>query len=199
MQQMSVTLQSADGKNTGMAGRPTQPMTDQNGDFKTAGYLPGKYLVAPSGPVPGGWMIKSAATQGRDAMVTPLELKDTGLNDLVITFTDQTGQLSGTAHGPSAGQAPAATVLLFPFDYRTWIANGMPARLTRTNAAATKTGAFSLQNILSGEYAVVALDDRDVVDNQDAAFFAAAARVATRVTLADGEKKSLDLSIVRIR
>jgi tellurite resistance-related uncharacterized protein len=117
----------------------------------------------------------------------------------VITFTDQTGQLSGTAHGPSAGQAPAATVLLFPFDYRTWIANGMPARLTRTNAAATKTGAFSLQNILSGEYAVVALDDRDVVDNQDAAFFAAAARVATRVTLADGEKKSLDLSIVRIR
>jgi len=199
MQQLNITLQSTDGKNAGMAARPSQPMTDQNGVFKTPGYLPGKYLVQPSGPIPAGWMVKSASTQGRDAMVAPLELKDTDLNDLVITLTDQTGQLSGTVHGPSAGQAPAATVILFPFDYRTWITNGMPARVMRTNVASTKTGAFNIANLLAGEYAVVALDDRDVVDNQDAAFFAALARVATRVTLSDAEKKSLDLPIVRIR
>jgi hypothetical protein len=199
MQQMNVLLQSADGKNASIPGRSGQPMTDQNGVFKTPGYLPGKYLVVAQGPVGAAWMVKSASTQGRDATVAPMELKDTDINDLVITFTDQTGQLSGSAHGPAAGQTPAATVLLFPFDYRTWITNGMPPRLTRTSVAATKTGAFNLPNILAGEYAVVALDDRDVVDNQDAAFFAAAARVATRVTLSDGEKKSLDLAIVRIR
>jgi hypothetical protein len=199
MQQLNVLLQSADGKNASIPGRASQPMTDQAGVFKTPGYLPGKYLVVAQGPVGAAWMVKSASTQGRDATVAPLELKDTDLNDLVITFTDQTGQLSGTAHGQAASQPPAATVLLFPFDYRTWIANGMPPRLTRTSVAATKTGAFNLPNVLAGEYAVVALDDRDVVDNQDAAFFAAAARVATRVMLSDGEKKSLDLAIVRIR
>jgi hypothetical protein len=46
---------------------------------------------------------------------------------------------------------------------------------------------------MPGDYLVVAIDDADVADNQDSAFFDALARGATRITVGDAEKKSQDL------
>ena len=199
LQQINVTLQSVDGKSAPLSFGPPSPMTDQSGVFKTPGYPSGKYLVTVSGPVPQGWMLKSAMAQGHNAVVEPMELKDTDVNDVAITFTDKTGKLSGTARGSGTGAPPPATVMLFPADYHAWIANGMSSRVTRNAATAAKTSVYTLANLLAGDYLVAALDDRDVSDNQDAAFIAAVARVATRVTVSDGEQKTLDLTIVRIR
>ena len=199
LQQFNVTLQSSDGKPSPISFSAPSPMTDQSGTFKTPGYPSGKYLITVSGPVPQGWMLKSAMAQGHNAIVEPIDLKDADVNDIVITFTDKTGKMSGTARGSGTGAPPPATVLLFPADFRTWITNGMPSRVTRSIATASGTAAYTLANLLAGDYLVAALDDRDVADNQDAAYIAAVARVATRVTVSDGEQKTLDLTIVRIR
>jgi hypothetical protein len=50
-----------------------------------------------------------------------------------------------------------------------------------------------------GDYRVAAMDDADVSDNQDGAFFDAVARMATRITLGDTQKKSQDLILARAK
>jgi hypothetical protein len=52
---------------------------------------------------------------------------------------------------------------------------------------------------MPGDYLVVAVDDADVGDNQDTAFFDTLARGATRVTLGDVEKKVQDLVLVKVK
>jgi hypothetical protein len=52
---------------------------------------------------------------------------------------------------------------------------------------------------MPGDYLIVAVDDADVSDNQDTAFFDALARGATRITLGDAEKRSQDLVLVKVK
>jgi hypothetical protein len=56
-----------------------------------------------------------------------------------------------------------------------------------------------VSGLVPGNYFVVAIDDADVSDNQDAAFFDALARVATRITVGDAEKKTQDLALVKVK
>jgi hypothetical protein len=53
--------------------------------------------------------------------------------------------------------------------------------------------------VQAGDYIIAALDDADIPDNQDTAFFEALARLGTRVSLKEGDRPSVDLSIVKVR
>jgi protocatechuate 3,4-dioxygenase beta subunit len=83
-----------------------------------------------------------------------------------------------------------AVVVIFPANVQSWIESGMSPRRARTIGTST-TGEYRVPGLPSGEYAVAALDPETVVDLQDPQFVSAVTRVATRVTLADGDKKTL--------
>ena len=90
-------------------------------------------------------------------------------------------------------------MVIVPAGYRPGaIATVASPRRART-VQAQKTGAYTVNNLGSGDYVVVALNDSDVGDLQDAAFIANVLRIGTRVSITDGEKKALDLTIVRPR
>lgn len=195
LQAMTVTLTSIGGN---IGASPAPGRVGQDLQFKTAGYPSGKYYVLPAGRGGGAWIVRSAVSSGRDVLNEPLELRDADVTDVVVTFTDKVSQITGTVHAPNAAAPPPCTVLMFPADYRAWIARGMNPRLTRTSIV-PKGGTFTLGAVQPGEYLLAALDDADVPENQDAAFYDVLARVASHVSVHEGEKPAQNLEIVKVK
>jgi hypothetical protein len=194
LQAVNVTMTEAD-SHVAPAKSPTK--VDAEGRFRVTGLSPGRYSVDTAGGLP-GWAVQSVVAAGRDVTFDSFDVKDQDVTDIVVTFTDKRQQLSGIVRGVEGKPASVVTVLLFPVDFGTWIAGGMNVRGTRT-VTAGKTGAFTLGNTFPGEYFVAALDDAELAQNdQDLGFFEALSRVAMRVTIAPGDKKTQNLQIVKI-
>jgi hypothetical protein len=170
---------------------------DQDLKFKTSKYPAGKYLPAVSGVAMPAWRLKSIVVGGRE-LTEPLELKDSDITDMVVTFTDKIGQITGSVRGGDGKPSPTATVVVFSTDPKAWTNDPFNPRQPRV-ASASKIGVYTAANLLGGDYFIAALNDSDVGDTQDPAFFDALSRVATRIPLAEGEKKVFDLQIVRIK
>lgn len=191
IQRMSIAAQSAEGRTSSPIAAAGRAAPD--GTFRTSGYPAGRYIVAAS-TLPAGWSVKSIMSAGRDVSVEPLELTDADVSGVVITCTDQTSGVSGTvtsANGPD----PNAEVIVFPADSLAWKDIGVVARRGRTERA-SKTGAFAATGLPAGEYFVVAVPSSAVSDWRDPKFLETLMGQATRVTLSDGENKTVTLRTV---
>ena len=196
LRSITISLQAADGRSVGALSGFQQSTVDQDATFKTPNYPAGKYLIN-AGNGGQGWIVRSIIADGRDATNEPIELRDADLTNVVITYTDKIGQVSGTVHvAQSASIASGSTVFMFPADYRARIASADARRFR--NAAVSRTGAYTFGGLAAGEYLVAALDVDDVPENRDTPFFDALSRVATRVTIGEGEKKVQDLQFVKV-
>jgi hypothetical protein len=173
------------------------PQIDPELKFKTPRYPAGRYQASVVGATPPAWRLKSVTIAGRE-LTEALELKDSELEDVVITFTDKIGQLTGSVRGEDGRPSPTATVVIFPVDNKRWNDDAANPRKPRT-VTASKTGAFTANGLLGGEWLVAAMNDADVRDIKDPAFLDALSHVASRLTIGDGEKKTFDLQTVRLK
>jgi len=181
----------------GMMGMDSSVL-EADGRFKTLGFAPGSYVIGFGRGGRGSPGIKSVTIGGRDVTNAVLELRDADVPDVVITVSDRFGTLAGVVRGASGGAATTSTVILFPVDYRPLVPNALVPSRSQI-VAASRTGAYTVSALVPGNYFVVAIDDADVSDNQDAVFFDALARVATRITVGDAEKKTQDLALVKVK
>jgi len=196
LRSISISLQAADGRSASTVAAFQQTTIDQDATFKTPNYPAGKYLIN-AGSAGQGWIVRSIIADGRDATNEPFELRDADITNVVITYTDKVAQVSGTVHVSSGGTVVSgSTVFMFPADYRARIANADGRRFR--NAAISKTGTYTFALLTPGEYLVAALDVDDVPENRDTPFFDALSRVATRVTIGEGDKKTQDLQFVKV-
>lgn len=196
LRSISISLQAADGRSAGAVAGFQQTTIDQDATFKTPNYPAGKYLIN-AGSAGQGWIVRSIVADGRDATNEPIELRDADITNVVITYTDKVAQVSGSVHAAQgAAFASGSTVFMFPADYRARIANADGRRFR--NAAVSRTGAYAFAALAPGEYLVAALDVDDVPENRDTPFFDALSRVATHVTIGEGEKKTQDLQFVKV-
>jgi hypothetical protein len=135
-------------------------------------------------------------------MVGGKDVRDTGIDgsagrdidDVVITLTDRHAEIRGTVHGrPGA----VAGVIAFPVERQQWTSYGWePARFRTTRAGSD--GSFTLTRLAEGEYFIVAVKPEQIDAWTDPQFLAAASIRATRMTLAWGDKKTLDLTYADI-
>ncbi|HXT69761.1 MAG TPA: carboxypeptidase-like regulatory domain-containing protein [Vicinamibacterales bacterium] len=170
-------------------------VVDANGQFKTYQLPPGKYVVRAAG-IP-GWTLRSAVVRGKDVADSPFDLTDEDLGNIVVTFTDKVTEMSGTVRNPK-GPDPSATVLVFPVDTSLWIDHGpAPRRFRAIRAGADST--YRLTGIAAGEYLAVAIPGGTPVDWIDPRYLQKLAAVATRLTVIEGEKKSLGLDTKEVR
>jgi hypothetical protein len=177
----------------GAFGNPQTRLT-ADATFKTPGYAPGKYTVNVVG-MPGPWLLRSVKIDGRDVMSSGLEVGESDLDAVELTFIDRPATVSGVVRQDGNGPLSGVTALLIGADFRASLASGLSPR--QQSAIVQPTGAFAFARLLPGEYYVVALLDDVVPSDRDAAFYETMARVGTRVSVAEGETRSLDLKIVR--
>jgi protocatechuate 3,4-dioxygenase beta subunit len=184
------------------AQRPMGPLsatTGANGTFTIAGIDPGRYQMrvsllnqppARTGP---SWQLKSAMLKGKDVSDALIDLA-LGENpgDVVVTFTDRPSSLSGTLQDATGRIAPGYYVVVFSTDKSFWRAG---ARRLPEPARVATDGTFRFTNLPAGTYHLVALTEASQSDLYDEGFLEALKPSAQLITLAEGEQKTLALTI----
>jgi hypothetical protein len=169
---------------------------DERGQLSTYQVPPGRYYLRINNPPP-GWTLDHATVSGRDISNVPVTL-DRDLTGLVITFTDRPSSLSGQVTSSSGSPDPTATVLVFPADPRAWTDYGaLPRRLLAVRV--DRDGRYLAERVPAGEYMVVAIADESSADWQDPIVLRTLSRLATTVTLTEGESRSLPLKTATVR
>jgi hypothetical protein len=167
-------------------GQPQGPARDHF----LAGPVPrGAYALSIALP---GWTVKSVRIGGKEIGDGLFSLT-TDVDDAVVTMTNRLAGVAGTVQRSGVD----AAVAIFPADFQSWIASGMPSSRARL-VDADKNGTFDADGLVGGDYAVAAIDANTAVDLQNPADIEALARIATRITLGDGDQKTLSLSIGRL-
>jgi hypothetical protein len=165
-----------------------------SGEFVSMPVPPGRYYIrVPNSPA--GWMFKSATIDGRDVVDTPFRFSQEP-TQVVITFTDRWSGVRGAVQS-TTGRDAEAVVVVFPNDREAWGSTGMAARRLRMMRA-SKIGEYSF-NLPPGEYFVIAIPEAQSADWQDPDFLDSASRVASRVSIGDGERKIQDLQTRVVR
>jgi len=195
--QVTVYLDQADGRSGSVnQGLINSGVVDGTGQFRTYQLPPGRYLVRAQGAGP-GWTFKTAMLGGRDVTDEPLDLGSEDVANIVVTFTDRPTELSGTARD-AKGPDPTATILLFPATQALWSDHGASPRRFRTSRAGS-TGAYRIASLPAGDYWIVAIRSAMPSEWLDPKYLQKLTALATRVTIADGEKKSLDVETKEVR
>ena len=183
-------------------GRPLVASTIGRGQFDEGGRLstyqlpPGRYYLRINN-APVGWALKSATVNGRDISNVPVTL-DRDVSGVVVTFTDRPSALAGQVSAVSGAPDGSATVLVFPSDPAAWTDSGdFPRRLQAIRV--NRDGSYRLVGLPAGEYFVIAIHDESSANWQDPAALKAMTTLATRVTIAEGESRSLPLKTTVVR
>ena len=171
----------------------TDSKTDASGAVTITGVIPGPYAV--SGTVSGGpatgpwWSVKSVVVDGHDVTDRPFSIDAGGAQGLTVTFTDVTAELSGTLTTPSGAPATDYFLIVMPADRAYW------SKRTRriTSVRPDRAGHYSFRRLPAGDRLVAVTTDLVPDDLRDLNAVERLAADAVKVTLALGERKTLDL------
>ena len=189
--QVQLLVESVDGQAAAFP-PATNAVTTPSG-VTVKGYAAGRYLVRPSAS-PAGWMFKSAMLNGVDVSETPFDLSR-DVTDVVLTFTDRWTGLGGVVQGQGS---EGAIVIAFPTDAQSWANYGSNPRRLKS-ARADAQGRFGISALPPGDYYAVAIPEEQSADWRDGKTLEALSRIATRVTIGEGEHRTIDLRLREVR
>ena len=190
---MGVTIESLDGPFGPGPGSGPGGATWDGSTFTLFGYTGGRYVVRVANS-PAGWMFKSATLDGRDVSETPFDFQR-DVADLVITFTDRWSGISGSVQGAAAD---GASVVVFPTDAQSWTNYGSNPRRLKS-ARPTAQGRYGISSLPPRDYYAVAIPEEHTADWRDPKMLEELARVATRISIGEGEHRTIDLSVKEVR
>ena len=176
--------------------RTGRTMPGPDGTFSTPGDPAGRYFITVTAPA--GWFLQSIMHDGKNITDEPIDLGPDDLTDVVVTLTDQTTHLRGGITDANGAPDSEADVLVFPADSKTWHDGIFGTRRVRL-AAASLAGTYVFDGLPAGDYYVAAVDTRLTARWKDAAFLDRLTSSAVRVTLGDGEDKTVALKRTTLR
>ena len=173
---------------TGLLGGSSS--VSEEGTFEIKG-LAGQRIFRVSN-IPAGWVLKSVRLSGTDITDTGIDIKPNDpVTGLEVVLTSKSTEVTGSV---KAGNDAATdyTVVIFSEDPQKWTA---PMTRHIASARPNQEGRFQVKHLPAGSYYVVAVDyiaqgdwnDPDVLERLKAR--------ATRITLDEGEVKTLSLSL----
>jgi uncharacterized protein (DUF2141 family) len=156
--------------------------TKDDGHFTIPGVTPGRYRLTAfiPGPRP-TWMLRTSLLGGQEALDTFIDVRQE-VADASVVFTDQLTELNGHA-------GPNSTVILFSTNQTHWF---QQSGRVRTARAATD-GSYTMPTVSPGEYFVTAVDEVQPGQWFDPAYLQGLTPNSTKITIAEGEKKTLDV------
>jgi len=187
LQRIGITLDPID------AGSATRALglevghPDADGGFRTVGVPPGRYVLGITSPPLGQWVLEGASYQGRDIAAQAIDVAESDLSGVVLTFTDRPATIDGRVQAAPDASGADALVIVFPVDPDAWPSAGGSPRHTWAVRPAPD-GTYAIANVLPGEYYVVAID-RDAIDWADERLLRSLTRAAERLTIGEGDRK----------
>jgi hypothetical protein len=165
--------------------------------FRLEGIKGGEYVIR----VPFGldrYTVQKITVGGVDYTDRPIDgALLNGRGEVIITLTDKMTSVRGVVRDET-GVTGSAAVIVFPVERDQWTRYGFTPRRIQGSPVAGKAG-YSIGGLPAGDYFIVAVDTSLVTAWQDPKFLERAAALATRLSLAWDESKTLDLTKVRIR
>jgi hypothetical protein len=158
--------------------------------FQAAGLSEPAYLRVNT---PGGWYVKGVYAEGRDITETPLALEPgSRLEGVGVVLTQTASSLSGAVRDAKGNAVLDAAVVIFPDDESRWT----PQSRFIATARPDTTGTFTISGLPASErYRVIAVQGLESGQANDPEFLASVRDQAERVTLGEGETKTLELKL----
>lgn len=143
--------------------------------------------------VPAQWMVKSIVVGPADVTDGAFELRGTEqITNARIVLTDRVSELNGTVTVRNQ-EAKDSSVIVFADDAALWTFPTRYVRMARTDAQ----GRFTLRGLPGGAtYLVAAVDSLEEGEWQDPEFLERLREPATRVSVRDGETKTVGLQLL---
>lgn len=184
LQQLALSLSSASAPGFG-AGRGFSPgnlfVRDNNTSLRP---LPGTYHLLSQAR--GTWHIQSATYGANDLLQHDLVVAlGSGSAPIVITVSDQSGSLTGTASLQGAPQS--VWVYLVP---------SFPSAIPFYSVRSSSTGVFAFSNLPPGSYQALAFELHRQVDFRSPSVLSPYSTYIHNLTIAAGDKASLELEAV---
>lgn len=160
--------------------------------FRLPGLVPGPYQLRT--PLPGvrtpigRWWLKSMIVQGRDLLDAPLEFRQNVVG-AVATFSERASELKGTTVDGAGAPVGERWVVAFSPEPQHWFLQSRRVAGVRSDLA----GRYSIRNLPAGEYLIVSSDELEPGEWFDREVLARLAPSAARVTVADGEVRSVEV------
>jgi hypothetical protein len=179
---------------------PDTALVDRSGRFTLTGLVPGKYRLYVQVPnndvtqVP-EWFPKSAMVDGHDALDVPIDVgPGATFGDALVTLTEDTQEVSGTVRDRSGRPSRDCAVVVFPADRRFWFPQSRRIVFRQSNA----NGEFvfgTAAGLPAGDYFLAAMPDGRPGEQFDPRMLDELAATAVRITLQEGDAKTMDLRI----
>ena len=144
-----------------------------------------------------GWGLKAVLLNGKDITDVPTTFTASDSGHLQVVFTARAPGLEGLVLDDAGKPTMEATILVFGQDPATWQSRSSFVRTTR----AIKDGKYGLNGLREGRYFAVAvpLDITVNIMQLNTELLENLSKVATPVLLNAGEKRTLDLTVVRVQ
>jgi hypothetical protein len=136
---------------------------------------------------PNGWVVKSMTSGGRSLLDVPIDFKNgEDLRDVVVVLSERLGELNGTVTDSRNAPAFGASVVVFAEDRQQLARRAYWVRPDHL-------GRFVVPNLAAGNYLVALVEQVDDRRWPRVDYLDRLREHAMRVTLADLEKKTIDL------
>ena len=189
--QVRVSAMAAQPSNTQLGGNAQGTVADDY-SFELRGLFEPSFLrVNP----PSGWNLKAVMLDGQDVTDVPLAFAPgSRIAGLRVVLTQSATSVSGVVRDDRGDVVLDATVVVFPADEAKW---SHFSRFIRT-AKPDTTGTFTFSALPpSKDYRVLAVQGLEDGQAQDPEFLASVVDRAERLSLNEGEAKTLDLRLRR--
>lgn len=161
---------------------------EKNGSFEVDNVMPGRHYLRVAGQ--GAWTMKTVSIGGSDVTDQPFEVKSgQDVGNITVVMTDRSTELAGTVRDGAAAPVPGLTVIAFSADPQYWYPQSREIQVARTD----QNGAYRLRNLPPGAYQVAVVDDVEQGEWYDPNYLQALQQRAARLTITEGEKRTLDL------
>ncbi len=148
--------------------------------------------VLRAGGFPKGWNLKAITLNGRDITDAPIDVvAGQDVTGIEVHATQTSAEISGTVQSAKGTAISDYVVVLFPPEAERW---GWQSRFVRV-VRPDQTGRFSIPGVPEASYLAVALEYMEPGEEGNPEFLEKLKALATRVSVAEGEKKTLTLKL----
>jgi hypothetical protein len=164
---------------------------DAKGLFET-GVAGGSYLFTAEDF--DDWYLDAVMFEGRDISDVPVEIKG-DVAGIVVQYASDVSQIAGTVRNAQGAPESSAFAVVFPADRQRWTSPASPFPRRTRSTAVSSSGTFAFMSLPPGDYLVAAIPERLLDTWQDPKVLESLSRSATRISLAESEKRSVDLKV----